>query len=124
MKSILVVDDEKVMLEVLWRTLTRLGYKIALSDSWKSALDLFSREKFDLVLMDVLMPQMNGYMIASRMRQLKPNQRIVMVTGLGADAAMAYNYSTRVNVNGLLLKPFTFEKLKSVITNALSRNQY
>ena len=124
MKSILVVDDEEVMLEVLWRTLTRLGYKIALSDSWKSALDLFSREKFDLVLMDVLMPQMNGYMIASRMRQLKPNQRIVMVTGLGADAAMAYNYSTRVNVNGLLLKPFTFEKLKSVITNALSRNQY
>lgn len=123
MKSILVVDDEKVMLEVLWRTLTRLGYKIALSDSWKSALDLFSREKFDLVLMDVLMPHMNGYMIASRMRQLKPNQRIVMLTGLGADTAMAYNYSTRVNVNDLLLKPFTFEKLKSVITNALSRNQ-
>lgn len=123
MKLILVVDDEKVMLEVLWRTLTRLGYKIALSDSWKLALDLFSREKFDLVLMDVLMPQMNGYMIASRMRQLKPNQRIVMLTGLCADTAMAYNYSTRVNVNDLLLKPFTFEKLKSVITNALSRNQ-
>lgn len=123
MKSILIVDDEKVMLEVLRRTLTQLGYRIALSDSWKSALDLFSREKFDLVLVDVLMPHMNGFMIANRMRQLEPDQKIVMLTGLGADTAMAYNHSTRVHVNDVLLKPFTFEKLKSVITKALSRNK-
>ena len=119
MKSILVVDDERVMCEVLQRILTRLGYEIAVSDSWESALEMFSKKKFDLVLLDILMPRMNGYRIAKEMRQLKPDQKIVMVTGLCVHAALAYNRSTRIKVNDILIKPFTFDKLRSVVTKIL-----
>ena len=119
MKSILVVDDERVMCEVLQRILTRLGYEIAVTDSWESALETFSKKQFDLVLLDILMPRMNGYRIAKRMRQLRPDQKIVMVTGLCAHTALAYNRSTRIKVNDILIKPFTFEKLRSVVTKTL-----
>ncbi len=118
-KSILIVDDEQVMLEVFQRILTRLGYRIAICNSWKSALDVFSRKPFDLVLMDILIPPTNGYKVARKMRQLNPHQKIVMVTGLGAFTASAYNASTKVQVNDILFKPFTYEKLKSVVNSIL-----
>ena len=48
----------------------------------------FKDETYDLVLLDVLMPEMNGFEIAKEIKKLKPGQKIIMVTGLGEDAAI------------------------------------
>jgi CheY-like chemotaxis protein len=120
MKNVLIVDDEQVVLEVLQRILNRLGFKTVVTDSGKVALERFSVELFDLVLMDVLMPEKDGFEIAKEMRKIRPEQKIVMITGLGPDASVQQAHSNEITVNDILSKPFSFEKVKHVITNVLN----
>lgn len=119
MKSVLIVDDEQIVLDVLQRILSRLGYDTVVSDSGESALERFSENSFDLVLLDVLMPEKNGFEIAKEMRRVKPDQKIVMVTGLGEDAVETQALSERIGINTVLSKPFSFEKVKSVLLTML-----
>lgn len=119
MGTVLIVDDEKIVLDVLQRILARLGYTAIVTDSGESALKQFSEESFDLVLMDVLMPDRNGFEIAREMRQIRPDQKIVLVTGIGADAAAAQADSERICIDNILSKPFSYDKVKMIVKNAL-----
>ena len=119
MKRVLVVDDEPVVLEVLQRILNKIGYDTEVADSGMSALDVFSKKTFDLVLLDVLMPEINGFQVACEMRRRKPEQKIVIVTGLGVDVDGDNHDFPRTNVDHVLYKPFSFEKVKTVVDRAL-----
>lgn len=120
MKTVLVVDDEQIVLDVLQRILNRLGYEVEITDSGSSALERFSDETFDLVLMDVLMPEKNGFEIAKEMKRVKPDQKIILVTGIGADAAAAQAMTERVGIDYVLSKPFSYEKVRTVVANAIN----
>ena len=119
MGTVLIVDDEKIVLDVLQRILTRLGYTAIITDSGESALERFATESFDLVLMDVLMPDRNGFEVAREMRQMRPDQKIVLVTGIGADAAAEQADSECICVDNILSKPFSYENVKMTVKNAL-----
>ena len=119
MKRILIVDDEQIVLDVLQRIVSRLGYNAVVSDSGKTALERFSKGSFDLVLMDVLMPDKNGFEIARQMKKKKPRQKIVMVTGLGIDAEITQEGLEMVDVDSVLSKPFSYDRVKSVVDEAL-----
>jgi len=124
MKNVLVVDDEQIVLEVLQRILSRLGYAVTVSDSGDVALKQFAEEVFDLVLMDVLMPERNGFEIAREMKQIRPDQKIVLVTGIGADAAAAQAHSEHIGIDYVLSKPFSYDKVRTVVASALKgKNQ-
>ncbi len=124
MKNVLVVDDEHIVLEVLQRILSRLGYTVTVSDSGDVALKQFAEDVFDLVLMDVLMPERNGFEIAREMKQIKPDQKIVLVTGIGADAAAAQAHSEHIGIDYVLSKPFSYDKVRTVVASALKgKNQ-
>jgi CheY-like chemotaxis protein len=119
MKQILIVDDEQIVLDVLQRIVSRLGYNAVVSDSGKTALERFDKHVFDLVLMDVLMPDKNGFEIARQMKKKKPDQKIVMVTGLGIDADITQQGLDTVEVDSVLSKPFSYDRVKSVVDNAM-----
>jgi CheY-like chemotaxis protein len=119
MKRVLVVDDEPVVLEVLQRILNKIGYETEITDSGNSALQVFSQRQFDLVLLDVLMPEVNGFQIACEMRRRKPEQKIVIVTGLGADMEGENHDFPRTRIDHVLYKPFSFEKVKTIVDRAL-----
>jgi len=119
MKTVLIVDDEQIVLDVLKRILDRIGYDSVVTDSGKSALERFSKKTFDLVLMDVLMPGKNGFEIAKEMRRIKPDQKIVMVTGLGLEAAMSEAVSESIFVDNVLSKPFSYEKVRTTLAKLL-----
>lgn len=124
MQSVLIVDDEKIVLDVLQRILSRLGYRPIITESWEIALDLFSSASFDLVLMDVLMPEKNGFEIAREMRKIRPDQKIVLVTGIGAEMAAAQAEAEEVGIEYVLPKPFSYDKVKHVLAEVLqSDNQ-
>jgi len=120
MKSILVVDDEHIVRDVLQRILSQIGYTTVTTDSGELALEAFSEEMFDLVLMDVLMPMKNGFEIAREMKQIKIDQKIVLLTGLDRDAVLARADCEHVNVDNVLSKPFSLEKVKDVLEEVLS----
>jgi len=118
MKRILIVDDEPVILDVLQRILSRLGFDAAVADSGKTALRIFSQEHFDLVLLDICMPGSSGFEIAREMKQIRPGQKIVMITAI--DKNRAITQSNDEGVKGVLPKPFTFEMVKSVVEGVLN----
>jgi len=119
MKRILIVDDEQIVLDVLQRILNRIGYETCVIESGKEALVTFRAQAFDLVLLDLLMPEMNGFQIAREIKQMKPDQKIIMVTGLGEDAAIHQAGTENILVDNVLSKPFSFEKVKNILEETL-----
>ena len=120
MKSVLIVDDEQIVLDVLQRILSRLGYNTIVSGSGEEAIQTFNQNAFDLVLLDVLMPERNGFEIAKIMRRTRPGQKIVMVTGLGEEAVEAQAISEKIGIDTVLSKPFSFDKVRSILDNLLN----
>ena len=123
MKTVMIVDDEQIVLDVLQRILTRLGYDSVIIESGDIAIERFSQEFFDLVLLDVLMPNRNGFEIAREMKQMRPDQKIVMVTGLGEDAAITQAGTENVSVDNVLSKPFSFEKVRTILKETLEEGK-
>lgn len=81
-KKILVVDDEQDILKSVKMLLDNDGYNVTAVDNGKKALQLLQKEKFDLVLIDILMPNMSGRKVAVNIRKdpkLK-NQKIAFLT--------------------------------------------
>src|SRR5665213_2657397 len=79
---LLVVDDIPDNRELLRRRLERLGYEVAEADGGLAALELIGREAFDLILLDVMMPEMDGLEVLRRLRQVHSPDAlpVIMVT--------------------------------------------
>jgi CheY-like chemotaxis protein len=97
---ILLVDDNKHGLLARKALLEELGYTITTAANGEEAFDLFSKEKFDLVITDYKMPKMNGAELIRQIRSCQPSARIILVSGFieplalneastGADAVIA-----------------------------------
>ena len=119
MKKIMVVDDEQEVLSVFKRFLEKTGYEPTVTDSWEEALSKFSKERFDLIILDVHMPGRDGFQIAKEMKDKKPYQKIVIITGLDPGEAYGYLSSVDVDVNEILYKPFSIKKVTQMITRVL-----
>ena len=119
MKNVLIVDDEQIVLDVLQRILSRLGYDAVILEKGEEAIEKYNSQIFDLVLLDVLMPEKNGFEIAKEMKKINPAQKIVMVTGLGVDAATNHAGIEDVLVDNVLSKPFSYEKVRAIMAETL-----
>ena len=76
---IMVVDDEQTILRMLTRTLEPEGYDIITTDNGRSALELLDKHGPDLVILDIMMPGLNGFQVLDRIRQ-RSNVPIIMLT--------------------------------------------
>ncbi len=122
LSRILVLDDEKELAEMLCEMLQILGHKPSLCHSSKQALDLIGKTRFDLIISDFRMPELNGqqfYELATR-RFPELASRIVFITG------DVINEETRTFLgstgNPHIGKPFSLDKIKSVIAEVLNAN--
>ena len=115
MKKVLIVDDEPIVLDVLSRILSRIGYQTNIAETWHQAMEIFREEPSDLVILDVLMPGKNGFEIAREMRKTRSDQIIVMISGMDIEEVMARASREAVFVDDILSKPFSCTKLASVI---------
>ena len=116
-KAILVVDDEKEICTILSDNLSREGYRVFTAYNGKTALELVRKEKPDLVLLDIKMPEMDGIEVLRRIKKMKKKIVVIMLTAYGtletARKAMklgAYEYIT---------KPFDLFLLKSIVKEVL-----
>ncbi len=118
-KRILVVDDEVEILNVLERFLSKMDTEVEVTDSWEEALHKFDSNHYDLICLDVHMPGRDGFQIAKEMKDKDPNQKIVIITGLSAGDVFRHFKENCVDVNDVLYKPFSFRKVRSVISTVL-----
>ena len=83
--NILVVDDNNVFRMVVSKMLSRLGYEVSSADSSENGLNLFLKNKFDVVLSDYEMPGMDGVALACNIKKTSPRTPVVIMTGAGRD---------------------------------------
>src|SRR6266542_1185686 len=84
-KSILIVDDEQMNSEGLARRLQRHGYAVTIAESGRQALEMLGERRFDLVLLDIMMPGMNGLEVLKLLRRVDSllDLPVIMVTARG-----------------------------------------
>jgi two-component system, cell cycle sensor histidine kinase and response regulator CckA len=87
-RSVLVVDDERAVREVVAAALTRAGYRVRVAASAEQALDLERAEPVDLLITDVILPAMNGPDLARQIRRRSPDTRVLFMSGYTGDAAL------------------------------------
>ena len=119
MKKFLVIDDELVMLKLIQRYSERMNFIPTLCDTWEEGMKQFDENTYDLVILDIHMPGKDGFQLAKEIRAAKPDQVILIITGLGAGDVFSY-YSTgenEVDFNDIIYKPFSFEKFQAIVAN-------
>lgn len=117
-KKILAIDDEEIIRSLIEDIVTDAGFEVVLYGNGREALRRLEEEQFDLVLVDLQMPVINGVEFISELRKLGLARRpaCVVVTGkIISDSDLVSD----LGVNGVVAKPFTEEQLLSVIEKAL-----
>jgi len=116
--KILVVDDEAVVRELTVEILRRSGYKPHGVPSAKHALELLDQESFDLVVSDVVMPEMTGVEFLYELRERLPELPVVLMTG-GSKEPERTTRAVELGASGLLYKPFSRAELTAAVEAAL-----
>jgi len=118
MESILVVDDDRKLLDILREYLTFKEYKVITAVRGQDALRLFYEERPDLVVLDVMMPGMDGWEVCARIRELS-DAPIVMLTAKTDEQDKLRGF--RLGVDDYVTKPFSNAELAARIRAILSR---
>jgi two-component system, cell cycle sensor histidine kinase and response regulator CckA len=112
---ILVVEDEPRVRELIKLVLVRAGYDIVAVAGPHDALAALNRQPdINLLLIDVVMPEMNGYDLASEARKIVPGAKVVFLSGFACDP------TRQPATDGFLAKPFTVESLTGIVQLALA----
>jgi DNA-binding NtrC family response regulator len=122
-KRILVVDDEDCIAVTLARILSSAGYDATARKDGHSALQECERRPPDLVLSDVMMPEMNGIDLAIQIERRYPSCRILLISGLGSSFELAAEASKKGHKFEILAKPIAPAELLTRIDAALSNEQ-
>jgi DNA-binding NtrC family response regulator len=115
---ILVVDDEPAVRDLTVEILRRSGYKPHGVPTARHALDLLEEEQFDLVVSDVVMPEMTGVELLYELRRRQPDLPVVLMTG-GSKEPERTTKAVELGAAGLLYKPFSHAELTQVVASAL-----
>ena len=115
--SILVVDDEPLVTRAVEAMLEPYGHRVTMAQDGLVALDTFRKGDFDVVLLDLGLPGMNGYTVAEEMKKSKPGIPIILVTGWGDD--VDDDKVTAIGIERVIAKPFQPDELTSTIEEVL-----
>jgi putative nucleotidyltransferase with HDIG domain len=116
-EKILVVDDEEAIREVISTLLEAQGYCCTICANGRLALDAFRQDAFDLVLSDIVMPEMDGLKLLSELRRDDPDVPVIMVTAMH-DISIALE-AIRAGAYDYILKPFERDQLNLSVRRAL-----
>lgn len=109
--TILIVDDSKTAIAVLTKTLEPTGYSLLSAMNGEEGIEMAKQHKPDLILMDIIMPGLNGFQATRILRKEPITQDIPIVIISGNEQATEKFWGLRVGANGFLAKPVEREEL-------------
>src|SRR5699024_9083190 len=121
MHNILIVEDDEKIARVIQLELEFESYEVSNAYTGKEALDKYEEESFDLILLDVMIPELNGLEVLRRIRQKDETVRIIMLTA--RDAVMDKVSGLDSGANDYMTKPFEIEELLARIRAQLKQNE-
>ena len=111
-KTILIVDDDIDMSWFLQEILGEFGYDFQVASSGKDALNQMKNSIFDLILLDIKLPDMSGMNVLKELRKFTKNVPVIIVTSYGTEKLR--KEADDLEVVGFLNKPFDVEKIKAI----------
>ena len=118
MAKILVIDDEQGIRELLDALLRRKGYDVVLAESGRKGLELFRRERPDVLVLDLKMPEMDGLTVLRQIRSLDPRMPVIILTGAGT--AEAEQQVRALGVTEYVEKEFSLHLLGDALKRLLN----
>ena len=119
---VFVLDDEPGIILLCKRLLERAGFQVKSFTAPREALSALEDNPVDLLLVDIRMPELDGFQVIDRARQLHPDLAVVVMTGFGT-VETAIEALSR-GADGLVLKPFTGNELVVSVQRALEQNRH
>ncbi len=119
MNSVLIVEDDPNIRETLAFNLKSAGLDVTTAADGRTGLEKAVTEKPDLILLDVMLPEMDGLAVCERVRRLDETVRIVMITALGTDPDKVRGLT--IGADDYITKPFNFDELLARVRAQLRR---
>ena len=119
--NILVVEDNKINQMVTRKIIESKNYNCIMANNGFEALELVKNNKFDVILMDINMPILNGYETSKRIRALKITTPIIALTALNINEVIDKIHDT--GINDVIIKPFNQDQLFETINLVMSKNE-
>ena len=118
-KRILLVDDDREIVETIQIALEAKGYELSIARDGNQGLALAERENPDLVILDMMMPKRSGFLVLERLRRTRPVPiRVIMITANEGSRHKAY--AEMLGVDDYIRKPFPMDQLIESVTRLLS----
>lgn len=121
-QKILLVEDDPCFGSVLQSYLQLSDYEVTLRVNGNEGLNAFRREKFDICLLDVMMPEMDGFTLGKKIREIDPSVPFVYITAKSLKEDMKLGYE--IGADDYIVKPFDSEVLILKIKAILSRSKH
>jgi len=122
MKTILIVDDDPDIRESVKEVMEVTGYKTVVAENGKDALKKLSKMKADLILLDIMMPEMDGWDTCAAIKTNKKTENVPVVFLTAKTDAMSKNMGS-LGSDDYIEKPFDMDNLVSRVKKALSKKK-
>ncbi len=123
MARILLIEDDSLFRGMLREALTRVGHEVTEAENGGVGLKTFASGTFDLVLTDLVMPEVEGIETIVKLRKQSPDIRIIAMSGGGRGSAYDYlHIAQQIGANRVLMKPFSTEDLRETVRTLTSPN--
>ena len=117
--KILVIDDEREIIDMVVRNFTMHGYDIEGVTSPKKALEMIERGNYRIIISDIVMPEINGVDLIKKIKSIDGTIQIIMITGYVTIQNIVSCLSR--GANDCLFKPFVFEELKNSVDESIRK---
>ena len=118
--KILVVDDEPAIRELISEVLKIADYDFNTVDDGVEALNMIRKEKYDLIILDVNLPKLDGFAVLEKVRESAPTQPIIMISARTEKDDVTHGL--RLGADDYIRKPFSVEELLLRVENRLRRD--
>ncbi len=117
---ILVMEDDLSVAKGLEMVLSEEGYTVNLAGTGELALEAFKQKRFDLLVADLRLPDIDGMEVIKQVKEAKPETEVIVITGYGTTATAVE--AMKLGVHDFLPKPFTEDQIKAAIDEALKEH--
>lgn len=119
MKKVLLIEDEAHVVSFIKKGLSEEGFEVSVSFDGKTGLQIFEHSDFDLIILDIMLPGMNGLEVCKAIRQYNTSVPILFLTALGTSENIVLGLES--GADDYLVKPFKFIELVARIKTLLRR---
>jgi len=119
--KILVIDDEPAILELIAMVLEDGGYTVQTVSDGAAGLDKVRQEPFDLVFLDISMPEMDGITVLKEIRKIAPDISVIMLTGYPTQEKASASFKLRAS--NFISKPIQINTILKIVENTLEERK-